>query len=112
MAKPKPKRDRPVLIRFTEEEYSLINQKAIASKLTFSELVRSAALEQPLPLPRSETAIATYKQLVKLGSNVNQLARATNQAVKMGYELPVTAEHWQKVYQIVKQLGLELTSDR
>ena len=107
-----PKRTRMVRIRFTEEEYEAVSQKAIAAKVTFSELVRTAALEQPLPQPRSELAIASYEQLARLGNNVNQLARAANRAVNMGYEPPVTVEHWQKIYQIIKRLGLELIGDR
>ena len=112
MSKPKPKRTRMVRIRFTEDEYAAVSQKAIASSLTLSELVRRAALEKPLPQPKSEIEIATYEQLAKLGNNVNQLAKAANTAVKMGDSPPVTVEHWQKVYQTIKQLGLELIGDR
>ena len=111
MTKPKPKRTRMVRIRFTEDEYAAVSQKAIASSLTLSELVRRAALEKPLPQPKSEMA-ATYEQLARLGNNVNQLAKAANTAVKMGYEPKVSVEHRQKVYQTIKQLGLEIVGDR
>jgi len=101
-----------VRIRFTEDEYAAVSQKAIASGLTLSELVRRAALEKPLPQPKSEMAIATYEQLAKLGNNVNQLAKAANTAVKMGHEPKVTVEHWQRVYQEIKYLGMEIIGDR
>ena len=112
MSKPKPKRTRMVRIRFTEDEYAAVSQKAIASQLTLSELVRRAALEKPLPQPKSEMAIATYEQLARLGNNVNQLAKAANTAVKMGEEPKVSVEHWQKVYQEIKHLGMEIIGDR
>lgn len=112
MSKSKPKRTRMVRIRFTEDEYAAVSIKAISASLTLSELVRRAALEKPLPQPKSEMALATYEQLARLGNNVNQLAKAANTAVKMGDSPPVTVEHWQKVYQTIKQLGMEIIGDR
>ncbi|WP_317112758.1 plasmid mobilization protein [Chroococcidiopsis sp. SAG 2025] len=44
-----------VRIRFTEDEYAAVSQKAIASGLTLSELVRRAALENRCPNPKAKS---------------------------------------------------------
>jgi len=76
--------------------------------MNLSSWVRCAALEQELPLPREEIDVNLYKELTRIGININQLARAANTAVHQGYCPTSTPEQWQELYDLIKHLTLEV----
>lgn len=104
----KAKRVHPIHIRLTEDEYKTLSSKAEAAGMSLSEWVRRAALEQELPSPRSEIDMNLYKELTRIGININQLARAANTAVNQGYCPTTTPEQWQELYDLLKRLTLEV----
>ena len=101
-------RNRPLHIRLTSDEYQALSHKASAAGVNLSEWVRRAALEQSLPPKRSEIDVNLYKELTRIGININQLARAAHTAVHQGYCPTPTPEQWQELYDLIKRLTLEV----
>jgi len=104
----KAKRVHPIHIRLTEDEYQALSQKAEVAGVSLSEWVRRAALEQEIPSPRSEIDVNLYKELTRIGININQLARAANTALNQGYCPTTSPEQWQELYDLIKRLALEV----
>ena len=101
-------RNRPLHIRLTSDEYQALSQKAEVAGVSLSEWVRRAALEQEIPSKRSEIDVNLYKELTRIGININQLARAANTALNQGYCPTSTPEQWQELYDLLKRLALEV----
>ena len=79
----KPKeRKKSVIVpcRFTEAEISEIRDKASQAGLKVSAFLREAGLGTELRKARRTTPVQeeTVRELAKIGSNVNQIARAMN----------------------------------
>jgi hypothetical protein len=98
----------PIHIRLTEDEYQALSQKASKAGVSLSSWVRRAALEQEIPSKREEIDVNLYKELTRIGVNINQLARAANTAVNMGDCPQPTPEQWQELYDLLKRLTLEV----
>ncbi len=104
----KAKRVHPIHIRLTADEYQALSQKATSAGVSLSEWVRRAALEQEIPSKRSEIDVNLYKELTRIGININQLARAANTAVHQGYCPQPAPSQWQELYDLLKRLALEV----
>ncbi len=102
------KRTHPLHIRLTEEEFLAISQRASAAGVNVSEWVRRAALEQEVPRSRSQMDVNLYKELTRIGININQLTRAANSTVKAGHCPVPASEAWQELYDLLKRLVLEV----
>ena len=101
-------RNRPLHIRLTSDEYQALSQKATSAGVSLSSWVRRAALEEEIPSKRSEIDVNLYKELSRIGININQLARAANTAVQQGYCPQPTPSQWQELYDLIKRLTLEV----
>lgn len=66
-------------IRFTEDEYALIQHELNKAHISFSILARSAILRKKIKLP---IARALLSELSRIGNNLNQIARSINQGEK------------------------------
>ena len=66
-------------IRFTEDEYALIQQELDKAHISFSTLARSAILRKKIKLPIER---ALLSELSRIGNNLNQIARSINQGEK------------------------------
>jgi hypothetical protein len=90
------RRGRPVGVRFTPEEYAVVQAKAAASSSScLSEYVRNAALDRPIP--RGDTtraegqgltlSFAIANELRRVGVNLNQIARLSHMGIERSDEL-------------------------
>ena len=66
-------------IRFTEDEYALIQQELDKTHISFSTLSRSAILRKKIKLPIERELLSV---LSRIGNNLNQIARSINQGEK------------------------------
>lgn len=101
-------REKATTVRLTQLEWSQLKREAEDLNLSFSDYARRILLERPLPRIHTQLEIDTYRELIRIGTNVNQLATAANRAVKMGTLPAVTQQQWLELYQLIKSLGLEL----
>lgn len=74
-----PKNIRKTL-RFSENEFAMIQQKLDLANITFSDFARSAILKKQIKLPIEKELIY---ELNKIGNNLNQIARAVNKNEKI-----------------------------
>ncbi|NER27629.1 MAG: MobC family plasmid mobilization relaxosome protein [Symploca sp. SIO1C4] len=56
--------------------------------LTRSDLFRLKTIYRRLPRRTTTIAAQTYWQLARIGNNLNQLTRAVNSAIKLGWQSP------------------------
>lgn len=96
-----------VPVRFTPAERDGLKEEAKAVNLSLSEYIRRTTLERPLPRPRTEISVDTYRELGRIGNNVNQLAAAANLAVKMGHSPAVTPQQWSELRRLIDRVRLE-----
>ena len=79
----------PLAVRFTEAERNTLTHAAHVAGVTVSDVLRSAALRQPMPPARPRRAnrpsvkdadklALALSAVGRIGSNVNQLARVAN----------------------------------
>ncbi|MHC5929804.1 plasmid mobilization protein [Nostoc sp.] len=90
-------------------EHEMIKLKAQDAGLSIAELTRRSVLLKPLPKRLSKITLATYRELVRIGSNINQLTRATNTAIKMGLRPPADPEQLEQLQKLLQQIGRELS---
>lgn len=90
-------------------EYEMIKQKAFDAGLSIAELTRRSVLLKPLPRRMSRISLATYRELARIGNNINQLTRATNTAMKMGVRPPADPEQLEELRKLLQEIGLKLS---
>jgi hypothetical protein len=73
-----------VSVRFSPAEFQQICLKAGLHKLPVRTYVRETALDHPLPAPMPSLNHATYCELCRIGSNINQLTHLAH----MGQSYP------------------------
>lgn len=92
----KQRRDVDIHIRVTASEKQKIAALAASANADFSEFVRAAALNKK-PKPKAEASgnrralIEALGELGKIGSNINQIARATNRGRSLQEEAIIYA---------------------
>lgn len=91
-------------------EHEMIKLKAQDAGLSIAEFTRRSVLLKPLPRRLSKITQATYRELVYIGNNINQLTRATNTAIKMGLQPPADPEQLEQLRKLLQQIGRELSS--
>ena len=62
-------------LRFSEDEFAIIQEKLDLGNITFSNFARSAILKKKIKLPIEKELIY---EINKIGNNLNQIARAVN----------------------------------
>lgn len=81
-----------IVIRVSEEERAKVKTKAEALNLTVTDFIKSRIELHPNPIePKPEFSMLLTKinrELGRIGSNVNQIARAINTNIASGLELP------------------------
>ncbi|MBW4635468.1 MAG: MobC family plasmid mobilization relaxosome protein [Iphinoe sp. HA4291-MV1] len=99
--------------RFSPIEYEMIRSKAIDTGMSLGELTRRSLLLQPIPPPPlrlSRVTIATYLELSRIGNNINQLAKATNTAIKMQLSPPAKPELLQELLELLRHCQREIAN--
>lgn len=89
-----PAKIRSVGIRFTEEQYSVLEHNAKQARLSVSEYIRRSVLNQKIPvfqpIIHDEHEILTeLRNINKVGNNLNQIARYFNQGGMMNNQIAV-----------------------
>ena len=81
-----PAKERFVGLRFTEEQYSVLEHNAKAAQLSVSEYIRRSVTGQKIPvfhpiIHDEHEILEELRKINKVGSNLNQIARHLNQGV-------------------------------
>ena len=73
-------RTKLVGVRFTEEEYEQVSEKAISVNRNVASYLRNAALQKKEKTPKieRESGLALAKQHQSVGVNINQLTKIAN----------------------------------
>ena len=103
----KQKKDRTFTVRFTEEQFRRIQERADKAMMTPSNYIRAAALRKKLQMILDGKAVA--KELNAIGNNLNQLTTLANMGkitVVYGDRL---AEGYGQVSEQLRQLLREVT---
>lgn len=95
-------------LQLTPEEREELERLALAAGVNASKYLRAAALERQLPQRTTALATDTYRELARIGSNINQIARAANTAVKMGLPVNVNTEELERLRMLLWQVHLEV----
>lgn len=104
----KQQRCRTVIIRLTSSERELAEAKAVSAGLSLSELFRASTLKRRLPRKVTHIAADTYRELAKIGVNLNQLTKAANAAIKLGQTPPANPELLENLETLLKLVRREL----
>ncbi len=94
----KRKRSRLVAVRLSEEELTHLVEVALLADVSVAEYLRASGLKRPLSTGRKLAGVthapADLRRLLaevnKVGSNLNQIARAANIAANAGEEADTT----------------------
>jgi len=115
-----PKRSSPSLVRtkklqalFSPIEYEMIRSKAEDASMSLGELTRRCMLLRPIPPPPprlGRVTVETYRELFRIGNNINQLAKATNTAIKMQLPLPASPELLQELLELLRHCQREIAN--
>ena len=89
-----PAKIRSVGIRFTEEQYSVLEHNAKQARLSVSEYIRRSVLNQKIPVFQpiihdEHGILAELRNINKVGNNLNQIARYFNQGGMMNNQIAV-----------------------
>lgn len=90
-------------------EDEMIKQKALDAGLSIAEFTRRCVLLKPLPRRMSKITLTTYRELARIGNNINQLTRATNTAIKMGLQPPADPGELEELRKLLQKIGLKLS---
>lgn len=93
-----------VPIRYTTEERERLYEAARSVGLSLSEYVRRAALKRPMPKASApEVNRETYRELCRIGNNLNQLMRAIHEGRANSIDIVQLSE----LKTLVKDIGLQ-----
>ena len=90
-------------------ELDWLRMKARDAGVPQSVLIRRLTLGKPLPKRISKISLKTYQELSRIGNNLNQLTKASNTAIRMGYPPPVDLKILNELLDAVNQVGRQLT---
>ncbi|MBW4433180.1 MAG: MobC family plasmid mobilization relaxosome protein [Pelatocladus maniniholoensis HA4357-MV3] len=91
-------------VRFAADEYEQLKKKAYEARVSITEFIRRAALRRRVvePPPPPQLNWKLYEELNAIGVNLNQIAKATNRAVKSGQEVNIDVEQLQNLMQSLR----------
>ncbi len=95
------KRDYRFNLQLSQSEREILLASAAAVGLNASDYMRYTALRQKLPGTITDVAADTYEELRRIGTNINQIARAANKAVKAGHPVEVDMELLEELRQLI-----------
>jgi hypothetical protein len=106
-------RSKMLQARFSPIEYEMIRSKAIDAGMSLGELTRRCMLLRPIPPPPKRlgrVTVATYLELSRIGNNINQLAKATNTAIKMQLPPPAEPELLHELLELLRHCQREIAN--
>ena len=89
-----PAKGRFVGLRFTEEQYAVLERNAKNAQMSVSEYIRRSVTSQKIPVFQpiihdEHEILEELKKINKVGSNLNQIAKHLNQGGKVTNQLAV-----------------------
>ncbi|MHC5747856.1 MAG: MobC family plasmid mobilization relaxosome protein [Nostoc sp.] len=106
-------RTKMLQVRFSPIEYEMIRSKAEDTSMSLAELTRRCILLRPIPAPPprlGRVTVETYRELSRIGNNINQLAKATNTAIKMQLPPPASPELLQELLELLRHCQQEIAN--
>ena len=99
--------------RVDDEEYNLIQTKATQAGITVSEFIRRAAINRQLPTfsfnkEIYQILIEIKTELNRIGTNINQIARACNTSIQLGEPVVVNINALEKAHNSFKKTTQKL----
>jgi hypothetical protein len=96
MARPKKSpalvRNNLLPVRLSDVELEMFRSRAEDLGISIAELMRRNGLMRPIPKRLSRITIQTYRELSRVGTNINQLSKAINTALKSGQQIQIDPE--------------------
>jgi hypothetical protein len=109
--KPRELLSNHIHIRLTDSDYNQIKARAEQVNLSMSDFMRRAALRRTMPRPLAAFDLKAYQVLCKIdaqlrmaGNNLNQIAKACNNAVA-GEPVVVNTGLLESVQQLIRENG-------
>lgn len=107
--------NKAITIRLTPSEHEQVQAKL--GQLSMSDYFRHAGLDLAIPQvrPRRSRSVPavnreTYVELGRIGSNMNQLAKACNSAILAGYGCNIDPIQLRKLETVIQELRLQLVA--
>ena len=101
-------RNKRTEIRLTELELIALRDRAQEAGKDLSSYLRYQGLMRRIPPRLSKVSVETYIELGRIGSNLNQLTKATNTALQMGIQPPSTQEQLVALLELLHQIRREI----
>jgi hypothetical protein len=79
-------------VRLSDVELEMFRSRAEDLGIPIAELMRRNGLMRPIPKRLSRVTIQTYRELTRVGTNINQLSKAINTALKSGQQIQIDQE--------------------
>ena len=98
-------------VRLSDLELDWLRIKATDAGMPASELIRRLTLGKPLPKRLSKISLATYQELGRIGNNLNQLTKAANTAIKVGYSPPADPKLLEELLDLLHQCRRQLACE-
>jgi predicted proteasome-type protease len=67
----------PVMVRYNKKQYELMSKKSEKTGIKLAILVRDASINSNINIT-SKFDLLTYNQIIKIGVNINQIAKKFN----------------------------------
>ncbi len=108
MTKPEREKRQIFSIRLSPTERQTIEAKADLAGMKLGEYIRATALEQKIPRSVPTINREFYIELIRIGNNINQIARAVNIAIKKGERLRIESSQLQTLSEHLDRVKLEV----
>lgn len=96
------KRTKQVVLRLSEIEFAILQDKVKESGQSQQEYLRKAALKKKIQ--NNQVIKDLYIELQRQGNNINQIAKKLNSSSFVDYrELKIMMEEWRNTWQSLKQ---------
>jgi len=102
MARPKQNitKNKRLSVGCTDRDYQKIREKAAQSKQSVSEYLLNSGLCKEIIVPQPKSDIDTVTQLIRIGTNLNQLTRA----IQSGRASHISIDEVQQTFKDVNEL--------
>lgn len=108
MTKPDRQKREIFSIRLSPTERQTIEAKADSAGIKLGEYIRATALKRKIPPSIPEINREIYIQLIRIGNNINQIARVANVGIKRGDRLNVEMNKLTELSEYLDRLKLEV----
>ena len=76
-------------VRLSDVELEMFRSRSAEQGISISELMRQNGLMRPIPKRLSRITAQTYRELGRIGTNINQMTKAVNTAQRSGEEMKI-----------------------